>query len=202
MISTLISIKHRCPRLWQLVEALNGRIFSFRYPRFKKIANEVLSNNAKSKFRLSIITPSDLPNLETLHKSCPNDYIKYFSPHDFAQSTLHRLYNNPSFLMMKALDKVDGKLVGYFFLRAFFIGKAFHGLFVSKEVSGQHLGSTMWYVSQHICEQCGIRMYATISKDNQPSIRSANNGTKVVVLEQLDNNYIHIECKRKDEADF
>lgn len=202
MISTLVSIKHRFPKLWLMVEALNGVLFSLRYPKFKEVADSILRSGRWQKFRLSLVDEDDLPGLEALYRACPGGYIKYFSPHDFSQDTLRRLYRNPSFLMMKAVDRESGRLAGYFFLRSFFIGKAFHGLFVSKEFSGQHLGSTMWYVSQHICEQCGIGMYATISEDNQPSMRSAGNGTKLVVLERLDNNYVYVRCLRNDEADF
>lgn len=202
MISILVLIKHSCPRLWQMVEVLNGALFSLRYPKFGEIADGILKSCGWPNFRLSLVAKDDLPGLEALYRSSPGGYMKYFSPHDFSQTTLLRLYRNPSFLMMKAVDRNSGRLVGYFFLRGFFIGKAFHGLFVSKEFCGQHLGSTMWYVSQHICEQCGIAMYATISKDNQPSMCSAGNGTRLEVLEHLDNNYIYVRCLKNDEADF
>ncbi len=202
MISILVLIKHSCPRLWQLVETLNGRLFALHYPDFKPMASELLGSCVSTKFRFSIVSRCDLPDLEALYKSASPGYLRYFSPHAFDQATLSRLYANQSFLMMKAIDCESGRLAGYFFLRGFFIGKAFHGLFVDEKFSRQGLGSAMWRVSQQICEKCGINMCATISRDNQPSMRSAVNGTRVEVLEQLDNNFVYVKCLGYDKADF
>ena len=95
---------------------------------------------------------------------------------------------------MKITDRSSDRLVGYFFLRCFFIGKAFHGLITDREFVNQGLGTSMWKISMEICRQLGIRMYATISIFNLPSLKSASNATKVRVVERLENDFILIEC--------
>lgn len=99
--------------------------------------------------------------------------------------------------MMKVVDDNSGKLVGYFFIRSFFVGKAFHGLLTDEKFANRGIGSAMWRISMEICHRIGLNMFATMAQDNIASYKSASNGTIVHTLNHLENNFILIECCQK-----
>lgn len=98
---------------------------------------------------------------------------------------------------MKVTPKKQKEVVGYFFLRCFFIGTAFHGLIVDERYTNRGMGTLMWKISNEICTVYRFKMYATVSKNNLPSLVSAGKATDVKVKKNLPNDFLLIECKRK-----
>lgn len=195
MTSLLILIKHRCPRIWRAVERVNGGLFALRCSGFGRTVAEVLDGFTVDGFRFSPVSAEDITALSAFLNRQPADRLEHFDPHGFDADTLRRLYENPAFAMMKVSCGADNRIAGYFFLRCFFIGKAFHGLITDKEFAGRGLGTAMWSVSARICEKSGLRMFATVSKHNAASLASAKRGTDVVVVGELADDYLLIECR-------
>ena len=197
MTSLFIKIKHRFPGIWNVTEKVNGKLFSFRYKDLKRITHDVLKEYKKEGFVYLPITQDDVESLIEFRNNQDNEYLIYFDPHPFNRTTLINLIENESYSLMKIVDEKTSSIVGYFFIRGFFIGKAFHGLITDKNYVNQGLGASMWRISMEICKQLGIKMYATVSKNNLPSLKSANNATEVRVAGKLENDFILIECQPK-----
>ena len=197
MIKYLVSFKHRHPKIWSLVESVNGGLFRLRYGKVEKVVESLLKGYSVAGCVFSAVTEQDLPGLGRFLARQDGDNLKWFNPHDFDETTLKRLFRNPSFLMMKVTEGEGDGIVGYFFLRCFFIGRAFAGLVVDREWQNRGIGSKIWEAEASICNRLRLRMRATISLDNKPSIASCRNGTDVQELDRLGNGYMAVECKTK-----
>lgn len=200
MTSLLIHIKHRCPLIWRAVERVNGLLFALRFGPMDDVVREVLGTCCtQDGYRFSSVESDDIPSLSAFLGSLPPQRLEHFNPHAFDVKTLRRLHRNPAFVMMKITHVSDCRLAGYFFLRCFFVGKAFHGLVVAESCAGRGLGTRMWALSSRICARKGLRMFATVSQDNAASLLSARRGTQVRVAEQLADGYLLIECKNREQ---
>lgn len=197
MTGLLVSFKHRHPRLWAMVESVNGVLFRLRYDRVERVAGEVLKDYSVAGCSFSVVEEQDLPLLERFLAGFDEESLKWFHPHAFDGAALKRLFRNASFLMMKVKGP-EGEIAGYFFLRCFFIGRAFTGLIVAPEWLGRDIGSNIWAAAADICERLRLRMLATISEENVASMASCRKGTSVTELERLGNGYILVECKAKN----
>ena len=196
MIKYLVSFKRRYPKVWSLVECINGGLFRLRYGRVGKAAEPVLKDCSAAGCSFSLAGEEDLPLLEAFLAGQDVENLKWFQPHAFDLASLKRLHRNPSFLMMKVTGP-EGQVTGYFFLRCFFIGRAFAGLVVDRKWQNRGIGSKIWEAEAAICNRLRLRMRATISLDNKPSIASCRNGTDVKELERLADGYLAVECKTK-----
>lgn len=194
MISLLVKIKHQCPSLWLFAEKVNSRLGGMRYSQLKAKSREVLNNKFLDGFSFSVVEPGDISAIIEMHDRQNPEYIKNFNPHPFDQQTLRDMTSNKAYSLMKVTDEASKELVGYFFIRSFFVGRAFHGLITDERFANRGIGSVMWRISMEICHSVGLKMFATMAKDNIASYKSAENGTKVNIVNQLENNFILIEC--------
>lgn len=196
MTTLLLFIKHHCAWLWGLTERLNGWLFGIRYGDLSHTAHQVLADHPVSdRFCFTLVEHTDLPIPADFLSGHPQEYVACFHPHPFDPATLERLFHNRAFLLMKVTDRTDNRLAGYFFLRCFFIGRAFHGLIVDRQMQGHGIGTTMWALSMKISQAAHLRMFATISCDNTASLVSCHKALKVCVCKELPNNYQLVECK-------
>lgn len=200
MTKLLIGIKRRCPRLWRAVERVNGRLFALRYPHFDAAVQAVLAESTCGEFSFAPVAEEELGELSALLTRQPAERMTWFAPHGFDGTTLERLWRNRAFAMMKIAD-ADRQIVGYFFLRCFFVGRAFHGLLADARYAHRGLGRAMWALSARICAASGLQMLATVSPANGASLASARQATEVTVLEELADGYLLIECKPRPTND-
>lgn len=196
MIGTLIRFKRNCPHCWHRIEMINGVLFRLRYRKKARIAETVLNATQAAGCRFSVLKKEDLPELEQFLSRQDKDNLTWFQPHAFDQETLEWLFRNPAFLMMK-VTAPDGSMVGYFFLRGFFIGRAFAGLIVDKPWQNQGIGTAIWAACAEICQYARLRMQATISTENKPSMVSCRKGTDIQGMQALEDHYLAVECKQK-----
>lgn len=177
-----------------MAERVNSTLFSLLYKNLDQTASSILNNYSKEDFIFSKLEDSDVTDLIDFRKRQDNSYLIYFDPHPFDRKTIERLLKHKSYTLMQIKEKSSGQIVGYFFLRCFFIGKAFHGLITDQKYVNRGLGTLMWKISMEICNRMGLRMYATISKHNVPSLKSASNATQLTIQETLDNDFLLVEC--------
>ncbi len=194
MIRFLIGFKRSHPGLWEVVEKVNGFLFRLFFGNISKKADMILAGQGVAGCSFATVQKSDLDSLKHFLDKQPKDYLEWFDPHDFDLKTLERLFKNPAFLMMKVCSD-SGEMVGYFFLRSFFVGRSFAGLLVDRDWQNRGIGSQIWHLQSQICKSCGLKMRATISTDNKPSIASCRKGTSMTELQKLENGYIAVECK-------
>ena len=136
-------------------------------------------------------TEMEVGSLADFFSSQPEDSYTFFKPHGFDVSSLRKLVRNRAFLMFIVFD--GGKIVGYFFLRCFFIGKSYLGKLVDLEYRGKGIGKMMCLTAMGVAQQLGLHMYETISRHNLASLYSTKKVLDVRILEEMDNDYIYIE---------
>ena len=186
--------------LWRGVENVNSTLMRMRYdslPQFAAREVEALNLRRTDGLAWSLVTPLDAPALSDFLCSLPTDRLVYFNPHPFDAATLGRMASGRSFVMLKVSDP-DGRIVGYHFLRCFWVGRTFHGLTVAPDFGGRGIGGEMWALGARIADAAGMSMRATISEANQPSLRSCSRATRCTILSHLDNGYLLVDCKPLD----
>ena len=196
MIRFLVAFKRKCPWAWNQVEGMNGLLFRLRYRNLGRTAESVLGKVDVASCRFSLLKREELGSLEALLTRQDKENLTWFHPHAFDAKTLKRLFRNPAFLMMQ-VTAPDGTMVGYFFLRCFFIGRAFVGLLVDKPWQNRGIGTAIWAACADICGKAGLRMQATVSTENVASMVSCRKGTDFREIQELDGPYLAVECKQK-----
>ena len=178
--------------LWNSIEYVNAWLFKIRYgQKVQEIAPTILAQYPQTY----AVSPADIPALESFFSKQPAEAFEYFKPHDFDEKTLLRLAKNPSFLMYMVKD--GDEIVGYFFLRSFFMGKSFLGKMVDFQSQGKGIGKKMCCCAMDLASAIGLKMFETISKDNLASLYSTQNVLEVRIIKEMSNNYIYIEDVRK-----
>lgn len=184
-------LQNKVKPVWSLVEAVNAGLFRFRYGlRVRQLSDVVSAYPGVVR-----ATVDDIPDLASFFSNQPEEAFEYFKPHGFDEESLSRLVKNPSMLMYVVKD--GGTIVGYFFLRCFFIGKSYLGKIVDSHRQGQGIGQKMCCCAMDIASSLGIRMFETISKDNLASLYSTQKVLETKVIEEMANGYLYIEDIRK-----
>lgn len=196
LTSLLVKLKHSCPWIWRGVEAVNSVLVRARYPRIKTIAaaEARLMTATADGLKWSVVIPDDAVRLSAYLSSIPPERTQWFDPHPFDAATLRRMASGHSYVMLK-VSRGD-EIVGYHFLRCFFIGKAFHGLIVSESAAGRGIGARMWSLGAAIADRTGLVMEATISESNLPSLASCRRGCHATLISRLPGNFLHLRCEK------
>lgn len=200
MISLLIRIKHKVPFLWHWAEGVNGFLGGLRYRNLKSESEKVLSDFHMEGYSFSAVALQDIEPIIIMRNRQRAEYMEDFNPHDFNEATFRSMLKNKAYSLMKVTKDKSEDIVGYFFIRSFFVGRAFHGLFTDEQFSNRGVGTSMWKISMEICRNVGLRMFATLSEGNKASFRSAQKATEVEVLRKLENDYMLIECRKKHKT--
>jgi hypothetical protein len=198
LVKLLLYIKHNLQFLWQIIDNFNGLLFQMLFG--KKIRTEI--NNATQNFTLDIfnfktLVSNDLPALASLLSKQKEGRLAYFKPHGYDIKALHRAFKNPAFIMMGAFE--GQKLVGYFFLRCFCNKKCFVGRLIDEPYEGRGIGRVMNDIMYNAGWDAGFRVLSTISKNNKWVMRSHASNKTMVVLKELDNDFLFVEFKKPDK---
>lgn len=181
-------LQKKTPFIWEFVEWCNSLMFQFRYKRKLNNTRRVIQCYAG----FSEVDAGSIPELKRFFDTQPESSFRFFNPHSFDEDTLKKLHRRKSFLMYCVRD-TEGKIVGYLFLRCFFIGKAFLGKIVDAYSQGKGIGTQMCLCAMDIAQTLGLRMFETISKDNIASLRSTEKVLNIRIIEEMENDYLYIE---------
>jgi RimJ/RimL family protein N-acetyltransferase len=192
----LIFIKHHLGFLWKLIEWGNGKIFCLLFgASVEKVLEGQLPGIEKSGTLYRRLEAGDAEKLHDLVQSQDPSDLKYFQPHDFDLSSIRKQFRKCSFLMMGAFDR--DRLAGYFFLRFFANKKCFVGRLIDKPYRGKGIGNEMNTIMYQTAWKMGFRCLSTISKNNQAVIRAHAKNSTMVLLKELQNDYMLVEFVRK-----
>lgn len=192
IVRALLSIKHRLPVLWRLVDWVNARLYGLLHRQ--RMAVEVARAFADFRlegFEFAPLVADDLAALEAMLERQGAARLRYFQPHGFDHRSLVRMFSNPAFLMFGAFR--DEELVGYFFLRCFWNRKCFVGRLIDEPHEGQGVGRVMNQIMYNLAWRSGFRCMTTISRENQFIMRSHLNNPHARVLGSLANEYVLVE---------
>jgi RimJ/RimL family protein N-acetyltransferase len=195
----LIFIKHHVRFLWRMIEWGNGLVFSILYRRtMLRVLPEVFAGSGDAGY---LFRPLELPDagaLFTLIDSQDPADLKYFSPHGFDLPSIARQFRNRSFLMMGVFDR--DRLAGYFFLRFFASKKCFVGRLIDRDYRGKGIGVEMNRIMYGIAWAMGFRCLSTMSKNNRAVIRAHSKNSSMVVLKELQDDYILVEFVNRQDT--
>lgn len=117
--------------------------------------------------------------------------LEYFRPHRFDLISVRKQFQNRSFLMMGAFE--NGIIAGYFFLRFFVNKKCFVGRMIDKNYRGLGIGVVMNKIMYETAWRMGFRCLSTISRNNSLVMRAHASNPTMVVLKELQNDYLLVE---------
>ncbi len=197
MERVLIFIKHKLGFVWRIIELVNDWVFNTLYGKRKgMILPEVFSKAILAPFRFRVLEEGDMGSLFDLLQAQPALDLEYFQPHRFDMESLKKQMKDRSFLMMGVFD--EQKLVGYFFLRFFMNRKCFVGRLIDKDHRGEGIGHVMNQVMYETAWDLGFRCMSTISRNNTAVMRAHKTNRTMVVLKELQNDYLLVEFIRKE----
>ncbi len=195
MEQILLYVKQNLKILWRIIEGINGFIFWVLYKRkLDRILNEVFMRVEKSNYIFRRINSLDIMALHNMLTLQSENDLEYFKPHAFDIRTLKKYQKSHTFLMMGTYDK--DKLIGYFFLRFFANKRCFVGRLIDDQYRGQGIGSMMNLIMYETAWGMDFRCFSTISRNNKNVIKAHAKNPNMVVLKELDNNYLLIEFVR------
>lgn len=186
-------LRDKLPFIWDLIDILNSILFSLRYgSKLKSIEENVLQQYAqKSGIKIVRFRKVPIDKLEAFFASQPEEAYIFFKPHGFDNKSLKKLQWNRSFLAYIMMN--DDEVVAYCFVRSFFIGKGFRGRIVGVKFRNKGLGTLMNKLMNDVGFGIGLRLFETVSKDNEASYRSALSASNVKVVEELEHNELYLE---------
>ena len=192
MYSIAHKMQKHVPWLWAAIENVNEELFLIRYGR--KLKN-ILEEEQFGLYVYKRLTDENAMELLQLLNCQPKESFEYFKPHAFDALTIKRLLKNKSYLAYGVWD--NEKMVGYYFLRSYFIGKAYLGKLVDVNYWGKGIGKQMCLHLMDVATALGMHMYETISKENLSSLYATQKVLDTKVIKELPNNYLYIEDVRR-----
>ena len=193
IVSLLKSIKKHTPWVWYMIECLNGRCVRLFHGRKIDRAIDAALSHVDSVYAYKRLLKSHVEQLVQFIFRQPSGFDTFFKPHGFTEKDFKRVLTNGTFILIGVFD--SDKLIGYCFIRFFINKTAFRGKIVDKEYQGRGVAKQMGLIMSKIASNAGFRVYATISKDNVASLKSAKYGSSIEIIKELPDNYLYVEIK-------
>lgn len=184
-------LRDHIPFIWAFIEEINACLFRFRYRRILDSALQRVESDTPSRFKNKYLNEEDITDLSAFFAAQPKEAFQFFNPHPFDTKTLGKLIRNRSFLAFGVYD--GDRLIGYWFLRSFFMGKAYFGKMVDATCQGQGIGQQMCLSAMNLASSLGMHMYETISRKNPASLYSTMNTLDVKIIREMEDGYLYIE---------
>ncbi|MEE0235974.1 MAG: GNAT family N-acetyltransferase [Bacteroidales bacterium] len=193
IVSLLKSVKKHLPWAWNSIEWLNGRCVRLLYGHKIDSAINNALGNVDSQYAYKKLSKSHTEQLVKFIAQQPSGFDTFFKPHGFTAKDFERVLTNGTFSLIGVFDNDD--IIGYCFIRFFINKSAFRGKIVDKEYQGRGIAKQMGLIMSKVALNAGFRVYATISKNNVASLKSAQYGSCVEVIKEMPDNYLYVEIK-------
>ena len=167
------------PWLWECIEWLNDLLFTIRY------RHSLHKLNGLAKLE-------DADALVTFFEHQPEESFAFFRPHPFDRKHIRKLLRRSSMLMHVIYR--DGQIVGYCFLRCFFIGKGYRGYIVDAHQQRKGIGTELGAWLNDTAEKLPIRTFKTINNSNPASLRLAAATCQLKKVQEMENGDAEYEC--------
>ena len=184
-------LRDRCPWIWDAIEGVNSLLFGLLYHKRLKKTDGVLAHYQQD-YKVESLKEEDVPKLMRFFEEQPEEAFTYFNPHGFDEKTLRKLQKSKSFLAY--VVKGDGEILGYFFLRCYFIGKCFRGYMVDHRYRNRGISKLTSKVMTEVADTLGIPSFGTIAPENMASMKSQN----ATIIKQLENGDYYVQYGVKE----
>lgn len=192
MVKLLVYIKHHLSFIWTFIEWCNSILFNLLYgKKLRRILPSILDQASSGDYVYKLLDKEAMSELASLFLSQPQEAYTFFNPHKLDEKSLIKRNKYKSFIMIGTY--CANKLVGYCFLRCFFNKQAFRGKIVDVNYQGRGIAKQMGVLTTNICLALGLRLYATISKNNVKSIASSKAVNEVRIVKELEDDYLYVE---------
>lgn len=195
-------VKDKIPFVWDIIDLINSFFFSLRYgKRLAKVCGNLnLSRESRGGVRVLVTPLSEIPTAEMVlfFDNQPEEAYKYFRPHGFDVESLNKIQRNKSFLAYVFREEESQKIVGYFFLRSFFMGTAYRGRMVDCGYQSKGLATLGNQLMNEIGFGIGLRIFETVSRKNIASYRSSIAASKMRVVKEMGNDDVLLEVVREN----
>ena len=187
-------LRDKCPWIWDLIEKINSFLFTLRYGKKLKQLPEIV-DGYQDDYQVEYIEERHLEKLSLFFEEQPQEAFEYFKPHAFDLKTLKKLQENKTFLSFVVTK--ESSIVGYFFLRCFFLGKCFRGYMVDYRWRNKGISKLTAKVMTDIAKLLNIPSFGTIAPENMASMKSQGAVNDIKIIEQLENGDYYVEyCPR------
>jgi hypothetical protein len=193
VVSLLKRVKKHLPWVWDIIEWVNGGCVRLLYGRKIDCAIDSALSNVESQYVYKELSKSHIEQLVQFIAKQPSGFDTFFKPHGFTAKDFERVLTNGTFSLIGVFDNDD--IIGYCFIRFFINKSAFRGKIVDKEYQGRGIAKQMGLIMSKVALNAGFRVYATISKNNVASLKSAEYGSCVEVIKEMPDNYLYVEIK-------
>ncbi|WP_304152886.1 GNAT family N-acetyltransferase [Hoylesella buccalis] len=189
-------LRDKFPWLWDTMGFVLSWLFGIRYGKKLKQIPLLLEKYSKhNTFTIHVLREKDVPALAKMFREQPEEAFEYFKPHDFTEKTLTKLVRDKGFLAY--IVRNGDAVVGYFFQRSFFWGKAFRGYITDYRWRRQGINKLMNECAMDISELLGLQVFGTIAPDNIASLKSAETANEVKIIKSLDNGDYFVQYQKK-----
>lgn len=196
-------VKDKIPFVWNLIDLINSFLFSLRYGRRLEsvCGNLNLKRESKKGVQVTVESMADISASEMVlfFASQPEEAYRYFRPHGFDAESIKKLQRNKSFIAYVFRDVDNQKIVGYFFLRSFFMGKAYRGRMVDYSYQSKGLATLGNQLMNEIGFGIGLRIFESVSRKNVASYRSSIAASDTRVVKEMENDEILLEVVRENK---
>lgn len=183
-------LRDKFPALWILLGRLNSMLFVLRYRDKLTRIPDILQKHSVN-FKIEALNKDNVLALEGFFKNQPEEAFTFFRPHGFTENDLLKLCKDSSFLAYIASK--ENEVVGYFFLRCSFIGKAYRGYMTDANHRRMGINKIMGLCATEIAVNLNIPMFGSIAPDNVASMKSAEAVNEVRIIKKLDNGDFLVE---------
>lgn len=194
-------LRDKFPWMWDMMGLVLSWLFGIRYGRkLKQIPLLLEKYSNQNTFTIHVLHEKDVPALAKMFREQPEEAFRYFKPHEFTEKALTKLVRDKGFLAY--IVRNGDAVVGYFFQRSFFWGKAFRGYMTDYRWRRQGINKLMNECAMEISEFLGMQVFGTIAPENIASLKSAESVNEVKIIKTLDNGDYFVQyCKKttKDE---
>lgn len=187
-------IRNYTPKMFDLILPLADAVTVALYGRRMISALKQGALTGEIQGRHATLRPLSIDDLDDLHQfldRMPEAHLKYFRPHGFDRPSLSYILNSSAFLKYGLF--VNGQIRAYSLLKASPAGSGFIGQLVDPAFTGIGIGKLLVHHLYWQAWLAGLKTRATISQENQASLRSHGAVADYQVIAELPNGYLMIE---------
>lgn len=191
-------IRTYTPKLFDLILPVAHAVTGVLYGRRMISASNQGKITGKIHGEPATLSPLSIDDLDELHQfldRIPESHLEHFRPHGFERVSLSYILRSSAFLKYGLF--VKGQIRAYSLLKASPTGSGFIGQLVDPAYTGIGIGKLLVHHLYWQAWLAGLKTRATISQDNQASLRSHGAVADYQVIAELPNNYLMIEFPRK-----
>lgn len=183
-------LRDNSPFLWRLLGKLNAMLFALRYKN-RLIKIPAILKKYSTDFCIESLEKSNIADAALFFNKQPEDAFTFFRPHGFGKDDLLQLCADKSFLAY--IVRKNDEVIGYFFLRCSFMGKAYRGYMTDVNHRRMGINKLMGLCATDIAVNLDLPMFGSIAPDNVASMKSAEAVNDIRIIETLDNGDFLVE---------